>query len=37
MKEGNKVMNNEIKALMVGESVFKIHTHYKGFASYETA
>jgi uncharacterized membrane protein len=22
--------------LMVGESVFKIHTHYKGFASYET-
>lgn len=24
------------KILIVGESVFKIHTHYKGFASYET-
>ena len=36
-QEGNNAMNNEIKALMVGESVFKIHTHYKGFACYETA
>jgi uncharacterized membrane protein len=25
------------RVLFVGESVFKIHTHYKGFASYETA
>lgn len=25
-----------VKILMVGESVFKIHTHFKGFASYET-
>ena len=25
-----------VKVLMVGESVFKIHTHFKGFASYET-
>ena len=24
------------KILIVGESVYKIHTHYKGFASYET-
>lgn len=24
------------KILIVGESVFKIHTHFKGFASYET-
>jgi uncharacterized membrane protein len=24
------------KVLIVGESVFKIHTHFKGFASYET-
>lgn len=24
------------RVLVVGESVFKIHTHYKGFASYET-
>lgn len=25
------------RVLIVGESVFRIHTHYKGFASYETA
>ncbi len=25
-----------MKVLVVGESVFKIHTHFKGFASYET-
>lgn len=25
-----------VKILLVGESVFKIHTHFKGFASYET-
>ena len=24
------------KILIVGESVYKIHTHFKGFASYET-
>src|SRR3954447_1423165 len=24
------------RVLIVGESVFKIHTHFKGFASYET-
>jgi uncharacterized membrane protein len=27
----------DIRVLFVGESVFKIHTHYKGFACYETA
>ena len=26
-----------IKILLVGESVFKIHKHFKGFAAYETA
>lgn len=26
----------QVKILIVGESVFKIHTHFKGFASYET-
>jgi uncharacterized membrane protein len=26
-----------VKVLIVGESAFKIHTHFKGFASYETA
>lgn len=31
----NKV--EELKVLMVGETAFKIHTHYKGFACYETA
>src|SRR5438132_14180374 len=25
------------RILMVGETVYKIHTHFKGFASYETA
>ena len=25
-----------VKVLIVGEFVFKIHTHFKGFASYET-
>ncbi len=25
-----------VKLLIVGESVYKIHTHFKGFASYET-
>jgi uncharacterized membrane protein len=25
-----------VKILIVGESVYKIHTHFKGFASYET-
>lgn len=25
-----------IRVLLVGETVFKIHTHFKGFASYET-
>ena len=25
-----------VRVLIVGESVFKIHTHFKGFASYET-
>lgn len=25
-----------VRVLVVGESVFKIHTHFKGFASYET-
>ena len=24
------------KILIVGETVYKIHTHFKGFASYET-
>ena len=24
------------KILIVGESIYKIHTHFKGFASYET-
>lgn len=27
---------SRVKVLIVGESVFKIHTHFKGFASYET-
>ncbi|MCC7275288.1 MAG: cytoplasmic protein [Alphaproteobacteria bacterium] len=27
---------DRLKLLIVGETVFKIHTHYKGFASYET-
>jgi uncharacterized membrane protein len=29
--------HQKIHTLFVGESVYKIHTHYKGFASYETA
>lgn len=28
--------NGRVRVLLVGESVFKIHTHFKGFASYET-
>lgn len=28
--------STQSKVLIVGESVFKIHTHFKGFASYET-
>jgi uncharacterized membrane protein len=28
---------DSINVLLVGETVFKIHTHYKGFACYETA
>jgi uncharacterized membrane protein len=30
-------MDRPVKVLLVGESVFKIHTHFKGFAAYETA
>ncbi len=33
---GPVVTTTEKKILIVGESVFKIHTHFKGFASYET-
>lgn len=30
-------MPKTVEVLIVGESVFRIHTHFKGFASYETA
>ena len=29
-------IDRPVRVLIVGESVFKIHTHFKGFASYET-
>lgn len=31
-----RTTDGPVRVLIVGESVFKIHTHFKGFASYET-